>query len=178
MKVLTISFLFGIMFLLLQTSVLPLFFAPNWCPNLLLILLLFLALSENLLHGLLAGLVLGAIQDSFTSTSLGLYISIYLLIVLATNLLSDKFNSESQPLLLLLVAAATVLQNVLIGLFLTVFAHSTPPLSMFITALPPQMLTNMFFAFIGLSILLRLQKLLGKRSGMAGLMGQSTRHGS
>jgi len=178
MKVITISFLFGILFMLLQTSVLPLFFATSWCPNLLLILLLFLALSEKLLHGLLAGLVLGSIQDSFSSTSLGLYISVYLLIVLATNLLSDKFNSESQPLLLLLVAVATLLQNILIGLFLTVFAHSTPPLSIFITALPPQILANMFFTFISLSFLLWLQKSLGKRSGMAGLMGQSKRHGS
>ncbi len=178
MKVITISFLFGTLFMLLQTSVLPLFLAPNWCPNLLLILLLFLALSEHLFHGLMAGLVLGAIQDSFTSTSLGLYISVYVLIVLASNLLSGKFNGESPPLLLLLVAAATLLQNILIGFFLTIFAHSPPSFNVFIVGIPPQILSNMFFASIGLYLLLRFKKLLGNRSGMAGLMYQSKRHGS
>ena len=168
----------GVFFVLLQSSVLPLFFSPNWRPNLMLILILYLGLSENLFRALIAGLLLGAIQDSFCGPSLGLYISVYLIIILAIRVLSDQLNIESPPLLLLLIASATLLQNVLIGFYLTVFADTAPALHILLPAIPQQLLTNMFFATILLFLLLRFQRLFGYRSGLAGLMYQSKHHGS
>lgn len=168
----------GILFALLQSSVLPLFFSPNWRPNLILILVLYLSLSENLTRALVAGLLLGAIQDSFCGPSLGLYVSIYLVIVLVTRLLSEQLNVESPPLLLLLIAGGTLLQNLLVGFYLTVFADAAPVLHILLPAIPQQLLTNMFSATILLFLLLRFQRLFGYRSGLAGLIYQSKHHGT
>ncbi len=176
MRLFFLLFMVGALFALLQSSVFPLLLSPNWRPNLLLILVLYLALSESLFRALIAGLLLGAIQDSFSGTSLGLYISVYLFIVLTTQLLSEQFNTESRPLLLLLIAGATLLQNILIGFFLAFFATAAPPFHLFLFAIPPQILANIFVASIMLSLLLRCQRLLGNRSGLAGLMYQSKRH--
>ena len=168
----------GLLFVLLQSSVLPLFLSPNWRPNLILILILYLCLSENLLRTLVAGLLLGAIQDSFCGSSLGLYISVYLIIILAARLLSDQLNVESPPLLLLLISAGTLLQNLLIGFYLTVFADAAPVLHILLPAIPQQLLANVLSAIILLSLLLRFQRLFGYRSGLAGLIQQSKHHGT
>ena len=172
-------FLFtGIFFVLLQSSVLPLFFSPNWRPNLILILILYLGLSENLSRAVIAGLLLGAIQDSFCGPSLGLYVSVYLVIVLATRLVAEQLNAESPPLLILLIAAGTLLQNLLIGFYLTVFAEAAPVLHILLPAIPKQILANMIFAAILLFLLLRFQCFFGYRSGLAGLIYQSKHHGA
>jgi rod shape-determining protein MreD len=172
-------FLFvGIFFALVQSGVLPLFLTPNWRPNLILILILYLGLSENLFRALIAGLLLGAIQDSFCGPNLGLYISVYLIIILVTRLLSDQLNIESPPLLMLLIAGGTLLQNFLIGFYLTVFAEAAPVLHILLPAIPQQLLINMLTAVVLLILLLRFQKLFGYRSGLAGLIYQSKHHGT
>ena len=169
----------GILFALLQSSVLPLFFSPSWRPNLILILILYLGLSEHLSRALIAGLLLGAIQDSFCGATLGLYLSVYLIIILLTRLLSEQLNVESPPLLILLIAGGTLLQNVLVGFYLTVFAETAPSvLHILVSGFPQQLFANMLFATILLFLLLRFQKLFGYRSGLAGLMYQSKHHGS
>jgi rod shape-determining protein MreD len=178
MKGFFLFLLTGILFALLQSSVLPLFFSPNWRPNLILILILYLGLSEHLSRALIAGLLLGAIQDSFCGATLGLYISVYLVIILLTRLLSEQLNVESPPLLLLLIAGGTLLQNVLVGFYLTVFAETAPVLRILLSALPQQLVANMLFATILLFLLLRFQRFFGYRSGLAGLMYQSKHHGS
>ncbi len=140
------------------------------------ILALYLALSEKLLRALVSGLLLGAMQDSFSGTTLGLYVSVFLLIILSVHLLSDHFNTESKPLLVLLIAVATVLQNLLLVFFLALFADYAPPSHVILFAIPQQLLTNTFFATVMLLLLLRCQQFLGNRSGLAGLMYQSKRH--
>ncbi len=172
-------FLFtGVFFALLQSSVLPLFLPPDWRPNLILILVLYLGLSENLSRALIAGLLLGAIQDSFCGPSLGLYVSVYLVIVLVTRVISEQLNIESPPLLLLLIAGGTLLQNLLVGFYLTVLAESAPVLHILLPALPKQLLINLLFASILLFLVLRFQRIFGYRPGLAGLVYQSKRHGA
>ena len=168
----------GIFFALIQSGVLSLFLSPDWRPNLILILILYLGLSENLLRALVAGLLLGAIQDSFCGPSLGLYVSVYLIIVLVARLVSEQLNVESPPLLMLVIAGGTLLQNLLVGFYLTVFAEAAPVLHILIPAIPKQLLVNMFSAALLLFLLLRLQQLLGYRPGLAGLLYQSRHHGS
>ncbi len=178
MKKFVLFLLVGIFFALVQSGVLPLFLSPNWRPNLILILILYLGLSENLFRALIAGLLLGAIQDSFCGPDLGLYISVYLIIILVTRLISDQLNVESPPLLLLLIAGGTLLQNALIGFYLTVFANAAPVLHILLPAIPQQLLINMVTALLLLFFLLRFQKVFGLRSGLAGLIYQSKRHGT
>ncbi len=178
MKGLSLFILTGIIFVLLQSSVLPLLFSPNWRPNLILILVLYLGLSEELSRALIVGLLLGAIQDSFCSSSLGLYVSVYTVIVLLTRLLSEQLNIESPPLLLLLIAGGTLVQNLLVGLYLTILADGSPVLFILLPAIPQQLLTNMIFATILLSLFLRIKRLFGYRPGLAGLFYQSKHHGN
>ncbi len=168
----------GIFFALLQSSVFPLFLSPNWRPNLILLLILYLGLSENLSRALIAGLLLGAIQDSFCGPSLGLYVSVYLIIILATRALTAQLNIESPPLLLLLIAGGTLLQNLLIGFYLTIFAETDSVLHILLPAIPMQLLSNLGFAAVLLFLLLRFQRLLGYRRGLAGLVCQSKHHGT
>lgn len=170
--------LIGILFALLQSSVLPMFLAPNWRPNLILILIMYLGLSENLPRAIVAGLFLGAIQDSFCGPSLGLYILVYLIIVLATQLFSGQLNIESPLLFLLLIAGGTLAQNLLVGFFLTVLADTAPVLHILLPAIPQQLLANLLFVLILLLLLFRFQRLFGYRSGLAGLIYQSKHHGT
>ena len=178
MKGFFLFMLSGLIFALIQSGLLPLFLSPNWRPNLILILILYLGLSENLLRAVIGGLLLGAIQDSFCGSSLGLYVSVYLIIVLSTRLISDQLNIESPPLLLLLVAGGTLLQTFLVGFYLTVFAETAPVLHILIPAIPQQLLVNMVSASLLLFFILRMQRLFGYRSGLAGLAYQSKRHGT
>lgn len=135
-----------------------------------------MALSENLFKALMAGLLLGAMQDSYSGTTLGLYISVFLLIILAVHHLSDHFNTESKSLLVLLIAAATIMQNFLLVFFLALFSDGAPSFHIILFSIPQQLLTNTFFSLVLLLFILRCQKVLGNRSGLAGLMYQSKRH--
>lgn len=168
----------GILFALLQSSVFPALMPAGLRPDLLLILVLYLGLSENFPRAVVVVLLLGGIQDSFSGASLGLYVSVDLAILLAVRLLSEHLNAESPALLLLLIAAGTLVQNLLVGFCLTVFADAGPVMPILLPALPQQLLANLLAAAILLYFLLRLQPLFGVRTGLAGLIYQSKRHGS
>ncbi len=70
------------------------------------------------------------------------------------------------------------MQNLLVGFCLTVFADAGPVMNILLSALPWQLLANLLAALLLLFLLLRIQPLLGTRSGLAGLIYQSKRHGS
>ncbi|MBN1957973.1 MAG: rod shape-determining protein MreD [Desulfuromonadales bacterium] len=178
MKSLVIYFCVGILLVFLQSSVFPLFLPPNLRPSLMLILVLYAGLSENGSRALLIGLLLGAVQDSFSGHSLGLYVSVNLVIVLSVRVLSEQLNVESTPLLMLLVAGGTLLQNFLVGLLLAILANVEPVLHILLPAIPQQLLANLVFAGVVLLISLKLQALFGHRRGLAGLIYQSRHHGS
>lgn len=169
--------LIGIFFALLQSSVLPLFFAPNWRPNLILILVLFLSFHESLPLAVFGGMFLGAIQDSFCGPSLGLYVSADLAIVMLTKLVAEQLNVESPPLLLLLVAAGTLVQNALLGFFLTAFADTEPVISILLPAIPQQLLANLVFSALLLVVYMRLLKWFGYRGGLGSLLYQGKHYG-
>lgn len=169
-------FLLGIFFVLLQSSLLPLMLAPDWRPSLILLLVLYVGISEDLPQAIMGGLLLGALQDSFCGHSLGLYLSVYLIIVLAARLTAAQLNVESLPLLLLLVAAGTLLQNALVAVFLTILADTAPVLHILLPAIPQQLLANLLCALLALILLLRLQRMVGSRAGLSGLLQQSKRH--
>jgi len=177
MKGALVYLLLGLLFALLQSSLFPQLLPLGLRPNLLLILVLYLGLSENLSRALILALFLGGIQDSFSGTTLGLYVSVNLLILLLVRLLSEHLNAESPPLLLLLIAGGTVLQNLLVGFCLTTFADAGPIMTILLSALPQQLLANLLAAGLLLFLLFGLQPRLGTRRGLPGLIYQSKRHG-
>jgi len=178
MRGFVVYLLLGLLAVLLQSSLLPLLLPASLRPNLLLILVLFLGLNESMGRALLVTLLLGGLQDCFTGTTLGLYMSVNLAILLLVRLLSEKLNSESPLLLLLLVAAGTIIQNLLIGFCLTTFADAGAGMSLLLSVLPLQLVGNLLAAVLLFYLFLSLQPLLGTRSGLAGLIYQSKRHGT
>lgn len=169
---------FGLIFMLLQTTMLPRLLPDALLPNLLLLLVLYLGLSESFIKAMSLCLLFGLLQDSFSSTALGLHGVVNLLIFLQVRLLSTRLSAESPALLLLLVAGGTLIQTFLVGLFLTLFAEAGAVLQVLIPALPGQLLSNLLAGSVLLGILLYLQPQFGARPGMAGLAHQSRHHGS
>ena len=170
--------LLGIFCALLQSSLFPLLLPAGLRPNLLLIIIVYLGLSENFTRAVIVALVLGGIQDSFSGTNLGLYLTVDLAVLLLVRLLSSHLNTENPSLLLLLIAGGTLVQNLLVGFCLMVFADAGPILPILLQALPQQLLANLLAASFMLYLLLRMQPLFGSRSGMPGLIYQSKRHGT
>ena len=170
--------LIGIFCALLQSSLFPLLLPAGLRPNLLMILIVYLGLGENVFRAVLVALLIGGIQDSFSGTSLGLYMTADIVVVLLIKMLSEQLNAENTYLLLLLVAGATLVQNLLIGFCLMVFADAGPVLAILLTALPQQLLANLLAAAVVLYLILKIQPLTGSRSGMPGLIYQSKRHGT
>ncbi len=178
MRGLFFPLLCGLIFVLLQTTILPRFLPAEMRPNLLLILVIYLGLSESFLRAAFLTLLLGALQDVFCGSTFGLYAAVQLAVFLLIRLFSDRLNVESRRLLLGLIAAGTILQTVLLGFLLTTFAEAGPVLWILLSALPAQILFNLLTGWLLLFFLLRFQPLLGNRQGMAGLPYQSKHHGA
>lgn len=168
----------GLIFMLLQTTIFPRFLPPEMRPNLLLILVIYLGLSESFLRAAFLTLLLGALQDVFCGSTFGLYATVQVAVFLLVRLVSDRLNVESRRLLLGLVGAGTVLQVFLLGFLLTTFAEAGPVLWVLLSDLPLQILFNLLFGWLLLLCLLKFQPLLGTRQGMAGLPYQSKHHGA
>lgn len=172
-----VYFVLGVLSIFLQSSVFPLFLSPDLRPNLTLILVLFAGLREETLDAVVVALLLGAIQDSFSGHSLGLYVTVYLALVLSTRVFSDQLNVESPPLLLLLVSAGTLLQNLLVGLLLSLLADTRPVLHTLFPAIPYQLLANLCMAIVLLFVGLKVLRLFGYRRGLSDLLLQGRHYG-
>ncbi len=176
-----VSFFFYIItafvFVLLQSSVLIKIIFPSWQPSLILVLVIIAGLRESFFTALLAGLVLGALQDSFSGTTLGLYVTVYLFIIFLARAFSEQLNIESPPLLLVLVAGGTLIENALIGLLMTVFADTEPVVSILIPTLPLQLLTNLGFAIFMMVLVYFVQWLTGSRLGLGVFFSIGRSHG-
>ncbi len=164
-------------FILLQSSVLIKVIFPSWQPSLIMVLVIIAGMREPLFTALLTGLVLGALQDSFSGTSLGLYVTVYLFLIFLARGLSEQLNIESPPLLLLLVAGGTLIENALIGVLMTVFAETEPVVAILIPTLPLQLVTNLGFAAFMMMLVYFIQWLTGSRVGLGALLSMGRFHG-
>ncbi len=162
--------LLALLFALLQTSVFPLFFSPDWRPSLILLLVLYVGLREPSLRAVVTCLFLGAIQDSFCGHSVGLYLTVYLTILLIVLGLSEQLNIESSPLLLALVAGGTLVENLLLWFYLTVLADSAPALHILLPGVPQQLGVNLLAALLLLALLARVKRMFGLRRGFTSLV--------
>ena len=164
-------------FILLQGSVLIKVIFPAWQPSLIMVLVIIAGLRESFFSALLLGLVLGAMQDSFSGTSLGLYVTVYLFLIFLSRGVSEQLNAESPSLLLFLVAGGTLIENVLIGLLMTVFADTEPVISILIPTLPLQLMTNLGFSILMILVVYLGQWATGSRRGLGVLISPGRTHG-
>lgn len=178
MKLLFLSFCTGLIFMLLQTTLFSALLPPELRPNLLLILVVYLSLNESFFRAILLATLLGALQDVFSGTTLGLYAITQMMVFVLVRLFASRLNIESRRLLLILLSAGTLMQTIVIAFLLELFADAGAVPQILILSLPPQLLVNLLAGFVMLTLLLKVQPLLGTRTGMAGISYQSKHHGA
>jgi rod shape-determining protein MreD len=167
----------GLLFALIETSVLPLFFSPNWRPSLILLLVLYAGVREPSSLAVIIGLFLGAIQDSFCGQNVGLYVMIYLSILLLVRTLSEQLNVESFPLLLVLVGGGSLMQNLLLWFCLTLFADTSGVWQQLLSTFPVQLIANLVCAQLLLILLSGFRRLLGLRRSHSMFLSCGGRYG-
>ena len=132
--------------LLLQTSVIPVYFAPAFKPDLLLIVMVFLALRNPYPFSAPTAWGIGLLKDIFTGLYLGLSAFSFLIIHSVIRHISDRLYAESDSVFVVSVVVST-LAGVLINLILLMMFTATPGISYTVlTGLFPHLLVNAFIA--------------------------------
>jgi rod shape-determining protein MreD len=107
----------ALLFLLSQTTLLPMLLPHYFKPELLLLLVVYLCLTENVIRGAVLSWGIGLLLDSCGGTHFGLHATIYLSIFIVGRSSVQAVNTESPLLLLFMVFCASLLQSGLMILF-------------------------------------------------------------
>jgi len=135
--------LFSVIF---QATVLPVYIAAPFKPDLLLIITAYLALRGSFESGAPLAWFLGLLKDAFSGLFLGLNAFTFLVIFLIIKNAADRLYAESSFLFVVTVAVAT-LASVTGNLLLLLMFTQTPGIAYSMTAgLIPHLLTNAFAA--------------------------------
>jgi len=130
----------------LQSSVLPIYIASPFKPDLLLVFMVFLALRAPFMTGASLSWVLGLVKDIFSGIYLGLNALSFLLIFMVIKHISDRLYTGSAPLFVIAVSIAT-LSCVSIDMLLMVMFTESPGIAYSMSAgLVPHLLVNAFIA--------------------------------
>lgn len=157
------------LFLVLQVTLFPYLLLGHFKPELLLILVVYLSLHESFAIGSGFAYGLGLLQDVFAGSDLGLYGLAFLATFMAGRSLAARVNTESTLLLLLMVAAGSVLQGVVLVFALGILADSGIAWLVVLRQLPQQLLINLVAATAVLVLTLRLQRRFAPRVNLPGL---------
>ena len=149
--------LFGLLGLLIQTSVFPRIFPFQFKPDLILILIVYLGISEKYGSGGLFAFSIGLLYDVFAGSSFGMHGMIFLLIFFSVRSTIDFFNAENPFLLLFLVACGSLLQAGLL-VILGAFADAGALWHIVLQHLPAQLLINIVSATVLMFAVTYLQK--------------------
>jgi rod shape-determining protein MreD len=163
---------------ILQTVFLPLVLQGYYKPDLLLILVIYLGLHEEPRSGGLLSYLLGWCYDGVAGSFPGLNGFILLGIFLAVRGIVTRVNTESSPLLLLLVLVGTLLQSVLAAFALDFFNQATRIWPQMAWQLPVQLLLNFIAAFVLLRLTVWLQRTFMPRKVLPGLRKLDSRYES
>jgi len=177
MNRLLIYFGCGLVFLLIQSTLIPWLLPPYMRPDLLLILLIYLGLNENFRSGALLAYLLGCLLDVFAGHYLGLYGFVFLSIFFLTRMAVRWFNTESSMLLLTMVFWGTLVEGGLVMFALGLFAEAGNIWSMVLTYLFPCAIASSLVAELILLLLNLLQRQLGPRWNIPGLKRLDDRYG-
>jgi len=169
MNRLLIYFGCGLVFLLLQATVIPWLLPVYLRPDLLLILLIYLGLNEKFRSGALLAYLLGCLLDVFAGHYLGLNGFVFLALFFLTRLAVRWFNTESTMLLVTMVFWGTLAEGGLVMFALGVFAQAGDIWSMVLMNLFPRAIVSCLVAELLLLLLNQLQRHLGPRWKIPGI---------
>lgn len=164
--------------IILQTVLLPLVLPGYEKPDLILILVIYLGLHEGPWRGGLLVYFLGWSYDGMAGTFPGLNGFVMLGIFLAVRGIVTRVNTESSPLLLLLVAVGTVLQTVMAAFALDFFSQTARIWPQMARQLPIQLLLNFLAALVLLRVTVWLQRTFMPRRNLPGLRKLDSRYES
>jgi len=134
--------------LLVQVTVLPVYLADPFQPNLLVIVIVYLGLREGGVHGGLLAFLIGLVEDCFSGIYLGLSAFSFLAIYLGMRKVSGRLYTDNLYLMVLVVFLATLVNGLLHLLLLALFSAASGIYSTLLPALFPQSLVNAFAASI------------------------------
>jgi rod shape-determining protein MreD len=130
----------------LQSSVLPVYIASPFKPDLLLVFVVFLGLRVSFMAGASLSWVLGLVNDVFSGLYLGLNALSFLLIFMIVKHISDRLYTGSALLFVIAVSIAT-LSCASINMLLLVMFTESPGIAYSMSAgLVPHLLVNAFVA--------------------------------
>jgi rod shape-determining protein MreD len=162
----------------LQTVLFPVLLQGYYKPDLLLILVVYLGLHERLRRGGLLVYLLGWAYDGVAGGFPGLNGFVLFGVFLAVRGIVSRVNTESSPLLLLLVVAGTALQFFMLGFALDFFSQTTRIWSQMAWQMPVQLLLNFISALILLRLSVWLQRTFMPRKTLPGLRKLDSRYES
>ena len=162
----------------LQTVAFPVLLQGYYKPDLLLILVVYLGLHEEPRRGGLLVYLLGWAYDGVAGGFPGLNGFVLFGIFLAIRGIVSRVNTESSPLLLLLVIAGTVLQFVMVAFALDFFSLTTRVWPQMVWQLPVQLLLNFIAALVLLRLTVWLQRTFMPRKVLPGLRKLDSRYES
>ena len=163
---------------ILQTVLLPVVLQGYYKPDLLLILVIYLGLHEEPRRGGLLAYFLGCCYDGIAGSFPGLNGFVLLGIFLAVRAIVTRVNTESSPLLLMLVIVGTLLQSALVAFALDFFSQATRIWPQMAWQLPVQLLLNFIAAFVLLRLTVWLQRTFMPRKALPGLRKLDSRYES
>lgn len=149
--------MFGLVSLLIQTSVFPRIFPLQLKPDLILILIVYLGISQKYGSCGVFSFCIGLLYDVFAGSAFGMHGMILLLVVFGIRSMIDFFNAENPFLLLFLVACGTFLQAGLLVL-LSTFAETGALWQIVLQHFPGQLLANIIAAALLMLFVTYLQR--------------------
>lgn len=171
-----IYFLLAGLCVILQTVILPLILTGDSKPDLLLILVVYLGLHEGPWRGGFLVYLMGWFYDGVAGAFPGLHGFVLLGIFLAVRGIVTRVNTESSPLLLILVLAGTILHSVLTAFALDFFSHAARIWPQMIWTLPVQLSLNFITALILLQVAVWAQRTFLLRKKLPGLRKLDSRY--
>lgn len=168
----------GLLFIALQTTLLPRLLPFHLKPDLLLPLVIYLGIREGYLGGGLLAYALGCLEDAFAAGYLGLHGTALLVVFLAVRGTVGRLNTESSSSLLFLVFCGTLLHAGVLLFALGFFVEAGSYWRLILSRLPLQLLANLAAALLLLKAAARLRKRFSRRPGGAGRSRLDRRYGS
>lgn len=174
MKRCSLYLLLALLFLVLETALLPRIFPVHLKPDLLLVLTVQIGLQESYLGGGLCAFALGSLQDVFAGHFPGLYAMALLVTFLVVRGVADRLNPESSFLLAMMAFVGSLIEGGVLMFSLLFFVDGGPFWPLILRYLLPQAVVNLLAAIVLLKLAPWLQRRLVSTVPLPG----ARRHGA
>lgn len=140
-------FLYLVVVIILQVTVLPAYLEDPFKPNLMIIFVSYIALRvDSSCFGPLVAYLLGLLHGTYSGVHFGLAGISMLLIYLLLSKISDQLYTDSDHLMVVVVFVATIVDAVTSLVFILLFSSPSGIYHSFLTNLLPQALVNALIA--------------------------------